>query len=147
MQAGRSNRGGNVAVIAIVAIAALVLIWLTVRWFSGPPRLVQDDGRKTAEGFLLAVREGKVDEAWTGTTAEFKSLMGQEEFRKTVKGSQELLSPTEFEGFESKPRDGLALAEYKFRPLRGSGKVVVLLAPEGNSWKVERVAIDRPSNK
>jgi hypothetical protein len=130
----------------LVPAAALVTAgaagwWLVARLTV--PSIAADEARPIAEAFLAELRTGKpdrIDAAWSGTTAEFKSNQGQEQFRKYVKGQKRLAEPTEFQGSEMTERNGLRVADCRFQAR--TGPVRVLLAREADRWKVERVLVE-----
>jgi hypothetical protein len=106
-----------------------------------------DAGRAIASAFLDEIRQGRVDAAWAGTTAEFKSMLGLEGLRGLVRKNRALREPAEFVAFAPVERDGLKLAEYSFRTAKGkkSAKVVlvkVILAREDGAWKVEWMSLE-----
>ncbi len=108
-----------------------------------------DAGRAIASAFLDEIRQGRVDAAWDGTTAEFKSRLGLEGLRGLVRKNRALREPAEFVAFAPVERDGLKLAEYSFRTAKGKGKksakevlVKVILAREDGAWKVEWMSLE-----
>ena len=107
------------------------------------PTIAADEARPIAEAFLAELRTGKadrIDAAWAGTTAEFKSNQGQEQFRKYVRGQKRLAEPAEFQGSDMAERNGLRVADCRFQAR--TGPVRVLLAWEAERWKVERVLVE-----
>ena len=73
---------------------ALVVLALA---FAGGPGCSQsapeaDAGRAIASAFLDEIRQGRVDAAWAGTTAEFKSMLGLEGLRGLVRKNRALRS-------------------------------------------------------
>lgn len=129
----------------LAASVGVLVVLGVVGWWAfgrgGVPPLADDAARQIADGFLTDVRGGKVDAAWAGTSAEFKSLMGRDAFRTFVKSKKALKAAAEFERSERVERDGLHLVECYYRS-QGSGTVKVILAPEAGTWKVERLIAD-----
>lgn len=109
---------------------------------SVPP---QAEGRAAAEPFLENIRNDKVDAAWESTSAEFKSDMGRENFRRFVKGHPVLKQPLDFSAYEPNQTNGLAFGACDFKTPQSapaSAKVRILVAREDNQWKVERVIVE-----
>ncbi len=102
----------------------------------------EEDGRAIGAAFLDQIREGRVDEAWGGTTSEFKSMLGLEGLRAYVAKHPELASPAEFEGLEEIEQNDLTLAKCRFRAAASGEPITVLLAREAGEWKVERLTPD-----
>lgn len=130
---------GRYAVWGAFAAAVVAAGWWAVARLT-TPTIAADDARPLAETFLAELRTGKtdrIDAAWTGTTAEFKSNQGREQFRRWVKGQKRLSEPAEFRGCDMAERNGLRVADCRFAC--PSGGVRVLLAREDGQWKVERV--------
>ncbi|MBX6311748.1 MAG: hypothetical protein IRY99_02320 [Isosphaeraceae bacterium] len=88
------------------------------------------------------IRDGKIDSAWSGTTAEFKSFMGREQFRAYVRAHRALSEPSEFSAAQAVSRNGLPMTEYIFRPRSGASTIKVLLAREQGQWKPERLTVE-----
>ncbi|WP_165244917.1 hypothetical protein [Paludisphaera soli] len=107
-----------------------------------------DESRAAAERFLGEVREGRFQPAWDGGSTEFKSLMGVETLRDLVKAHPALKSPAEFAESRAIERDGLAQSECVFRAtakVRGkpvTATIKVLVAPDADGWKVERLSVE-----
>jgi hypothetical protein len=110
--------GGGAVVLALVAG------WLLFGT-NAAPALDEAKARDTAAQFLARLRDGKADEAWQSTSAEFKSLQGRDTFRSYVRSKKALKSPAEFRRFEPKPGP-LPLADCVFQPASG-GPIVVTL--------------------
>ena len=139
------KRNGN-AVVGVVAGLAIVgaLIWGAYSLFGGTS-LPTENGLTIAEPFLTAVRTGKEDEALQSTTAEFKSDMGKENFRKFVAKNPILKEELGFANSVPVKMNNLDRYECAFGKKGSSGagaKVRVLLAPEQGKWKVERLIVE-----
>lgn len=102
------------------------------------------DGREITEPFLKQVREGQLDDAWTSTTAEFKSFLGKEEFRRFVTEHAVLKEPLEFTGHELVKTYGLTRNQCGYKPTaaNATAKIRVLLAQEQDKWKVEAIFVE-----
>jgi hypothetical protein len=139
------GRGGGTLVTVLVGLGVLaIVIWLVVVWNRGtaaPP----SDGREIAEPFLESIRGDRVDAAWESTTAEFKSDMGRESFRRFVSQHPTLKDTVEFTGFEVISLKGLSRPQCSFqtKPAQGAPVAIrVLLAREQDAWKVERLIVE-----
>ncbi len=124
------------------ALPALALIALPGCSASGGSAPDPEAGRAVATAFLDEIRGGKVDDAWKGTSAEFKSMLGLEGLRSFVKKNAEAREPSEFIACVPKPANGLPLAECSFRSPKRNKTLKVLLGKEEGTWKVERFAIE-----
>lgn len=103
------------------------------------------DGRNAAEPFLTEIRNSRIDAAWDSTTAEFKSDMGRERFRKLVQSNRIFKEPLEFAGYEPDQTNGITRGACDYRTpadAKVQAKVRVLVAREGDFWKVERLIIE-----
>lgn len=113
---------------------------------SEPPK---DASQQAATRFLAAIQAGKLEDAWQGTSTEFKSLMGLENLRDYIKTHPALKGPTEFTELRRIEREGHVMSECRFH---GSAKVkgkpvpatidVVVGSSEGGEWKVEKLSVE-----
>lgn len=109
----------------------------------GKVSLPDDQGRSIAEGFLAAIRAGKTDEAWQGTTAEFKSLMGRESFLNYVKKQPSLKSEATFQAAKPMENGKMKLVECIFGAEKPKPAVIkVILAAGMEKWQVERLSVE-----
>jgi len=95
------------------------------------------------EPFLQLIRDGRPDEAWESTTAEFKSAEGRESFRERS-GHPALQSDLEFVEYQETEVSGLIRGEARYRTpasVTPAADVSLILAFEGGMWKVEWIAI------
>ena len=105
-------------------------------------------GRAAATQFLDELRAGRLEPAWKGTSAEFKSLMGLENLRDYAKAHPALRSPAEFTESRAVDQGGRALTECRFHAsprVRGKPRpatIKVLLTPGDNRWEVEQLAVE-----
>lgn len=137
------HRGGRSAWPVLLVVVGLVLVaWVGVGWFRGTSAPSEDEGRAIAESFLVNLRGGKIDTAWNGTTAEFKSFMGLDRLRGYVKANRVLKEPCDLLRSQAVTPNGLPMVEYDFRPRSGASTIKVLLAREQSEWKVERLSVE-----
>ncbi|RUL84926.1 hypothetical protein [Tautonia sociabilis] len=108
-----------------------------------------DEGARTAATeFLDEVRAGRLEAAWQGTSAEFKSLMGLENLRDFVRAHPVLGEPAEYAETRALDRGGLDLAECVFlapafpKGAAGGSTITVLVAEGDEGWAVERLTVD-----
>lgn len=138
----RSGRTLLIALVALSLVAAAAAVWF---WLRAPSRPDVDEGRAVADAFLALLREGKADEAWQTTTAEFKSYEGKENFRRRVAKSPSLKLPLQFVSTQSvavgdQPRD-----EYLYQAKNAEDKmstVRVLIGQDMGEWKVDRLTAE-----
>ena len=122
---------------AVLAIAA------AVGWFLSGPATPKDDPSEIAAAFLAELQTGdkaRIDAAWDGTSAEYKSYKGKEEFRKFVLKTREFQLPAETFGRETLDAYGRRMESILFKT--GGKTVRVDLAPNDGKWKVERIAFE-----
>lgn len=135
-------RGGRtVLIVAGVLAVAAFAAFLILRTGSEPaPR--EDEGRPIADLFLANIREGKTDEAWESTTADYKSDQGRDAFHSFIAARPGLKQPADFVRFEEVSVNELTRSKYTYRlqtPLpSGSSEVGVLIANDNGVWKVEQ---------
>ena len=137
-----SSRPGNTRLVAIAVLAAIAGGAYLLYAFFGSSAIPPESGKAVAEPFLEDVRSGKAESAWEGTTAEFKSNLGRENFLKYVESHPLLKEPLEFYSLQTVSINGVPRTECAFgkRGAPGSGpKVRVVLATEQGKLKVERV--------
>jgi hypothetical protein len=131
----------------VAAAAALAGLAAGGWWLLGggrPPTATEAEVRPAAEAFLADLRTGKVDRidaAWAGTTADFKSFHGRDDFRKYVRARPALKAAAEFAGFRMADVNGVRVAECAFASAAGPA-VKVRLAPAESAWKVDHLAVE-----
>lgn len=123
------------------SVGAVILVIAWVLFGSSGSTKLPDKPEAIAEEFLSQIRSGKPDDAWTSTTAEFKSFMGRDRLRDFVKANKILRQPLKFDSRQSKKQETLILEELIFVPESGKPKVIVLLAEEKSAWRVERLYV------
>lgn len=104
----------------------------------------------SASSFLDELRTGRLEPAWEGTSAEFKSLMGLESLRDFVKRHPGLKGQAELKEARLLETDGDRQVECLFQvstPAKGrakaaTSKIKVLTASDGLRWKVEGLSTD-----
>jgi hypothetical protein len=129
----------GLAIVAVI-VAGVVLGWFVLR--RSPPALTPAAAQALATEFLDAVRTGRVDEAWAGTSTDFKSMYGRDRFRQFVRSKPVLASPLECVRCEQKLNSSLPLVECVFRPSRGREQVVVVLQFDQTQWKIGRLSVE-----
>jgi hypothetical protein len=136
------NRAGGTRLLVVLAILGLATVsWLvlwSLRRASAPP----DNGREIAAAFLADIRNHRVDAAWEGTTAEFKSFLGRERLHAFVRSQPVLKADLAFSESQEREANGIRLLAYTFRAASPAAAVQVLLAKEQGHWKVERVTVE-----
>lgn len=128
--------------VAIITGLASVGAW----WYlSRSPALPSNQGQVIVEEFFGQLRQGKTDQAWQATAADFKSYLGREAFRAYVGKNPELKLPLQFQHHD--PSTVTPLPEYVYQTAPNSAKakaprtVKVRLVQEADQWKVESLAI------
>jgi hypothetical protein len=145
--APRRRRGSTrvVIVAAVAAVALGTLGYVGYRWMRQSPAATEDFG-DVADTFLQQVRSGRVDDAWQSTTAEFKSAMGKETFRRFVKTNPALSAPAERTGFQNVTANRIRFGEYTYRATPNKpadqAKIRVWIAREQGEWRVDRVFVE-----
>ena len=107
---------------------------------------VDELGRTAASGFLDELRDGQIEPAWEGASAEFKSLMGLESLRDFVATHPALRAPAEYA--ESRPSEQGGMTEYVFEatpPSAGAsapGTIKVLVSEGADGCEVEHLSVE-----
>lgn len=138
----RTGRTALIVLAAMLLLAAAGAAWFVL---SEPGRPSVDQGMAVADAFLALLRDGKADEAWQSTTAEFKSFEGKENFHARVAKSPSLKLPLKFVSTQpvavgDRPRD-----EFLYQAKNDQNKmstVRVLIGRENGEWKVDRLTAD-----
>lgn len=140
-------RGQRHGILLIVIWSGIALALFAAGCSGGGPGQAppEAEGRAVAEPFLAEIRGGKFDAAWESTTAEFKSDMGRETFRRFARSKTALKEPLEYTGFEPDATNGITRGACDFRTptaARVQAKVRILVARENDQWKVERLIVE-----
>ncbi len=137
----RSGRTLLIVVAVVLLVAATVGVWF---WMSTPARPAVDAGKAVGDAFLGAVRDGKPDDAWQSTTAEFKSAEGKETFRRRAKATPNFKLPLVFVSTQTVAVGDQPREEYLYQAPRDGKMATVrlLIGQEGGEWKVDRVTAD-----
>lgn len=129
-------------VVGVLAVAALaVAAWLAVWWLRGSDA-APEEAPAVASSFLDEIRGDRIDSAWAGTTAEFKSFMGRERLHRFVRDHPSLRETAEASGFQMVSINGLSMAECIYRPGAGTSRIRILVREEAGQWKVERLEVE-----
>lgn len=126
------------AVIGVVVLVVVVVFYRNTH----PSTLSVNEGLPLAEQFLELIRQGKPDEAWAVTSAEFKSIMGKESFRALVKAKPALRGPAKFQTLRPVEKSELNLAAMVFKPEKGTQQIVVTLGCSAGKWQVEALSFE-----
>jgi len=138
----RRDRTGGTRLLVVLTVLGLAIVSLLATWSlrrgSAPP----DNGREIAAAFLDDLRNNRVDAAWAGTTAEFKSFLGRERLQAFVRSHPVLGAPVEFSDSQELEANGIRLMAYTFCAPSSPAAIRVLLAKEQGQWKVERLTVE-----
>lgn len=134
----RDGRTTLIVLVAVLILAAGAAVWF---WTSGTVLPGVGQGKPVADAFMALMREGKADEAWQSTTADFKSFEGKETFRRRAAKAPVFKQPSDFISVQTvevgnQPRD-----EFLYRSKDGK-TARILVADENGAWKVDRVTTD-----
>ena len=138
------DRPGQLPFLRCLAAAAL----LAAAGCGQAPAPGGDRGKEFSTGFLDELRTGKIEDAWRGTTSEFKSLMGLHSLKDLVKRHPVLKAPAEYAESRPAEQNGRKLAEHVFRgttKVRGKpveSTIKVLLGADSGDLKVEKLSIE-----
>jgi hypothetical protein len=138
------SRAGRSLILALVVLIVMAVAgyWFANWLFSGPAPPARN-GRDVSEPFLAAIRDGRADEAWESTTAEFKSAEGRESFRERARHPA-LQHELDFVSYNETEVSGLTRGEALYRTppdVAPAAEVSLLLAAEHGTWKIEWIAI------
>ena len=144
----RSGKTQTAVIAGVVLVAALG--WIIYHWVGGSSAPTPEKAVSIAEPFLSEIRNGQVDAAWESTGAEFKSLMGKEEFKKFVKEQPILKDQLQLGNVQQVTINKMQCLQCAFHKPSAEGnklenklKVRVLIAQEPSGpWKVGRLIVD-----
>jgi hypothetical protein len=128
--------------VAIVGVLGIIVSGWYFLVRDPTPKLTQQDAKDIATDFLNTLRAGRVDEAWAGTSNDFKSMSGREAFRRYARTHPVLKEPLEYVSCDFLTDSPLKMAECTFRSSSGPAKIKVVLHPEGGQWKVGKLAVE-----
>jgi hypothetical protein len=130
---------------AILGLLVLLGIGLWLLLPSGTPQ-PGAEGKEIAMAFLEQVRLGKTAEAWTGSSAEFKSYMGKDTLRDFAKKTPALREKLDFVSMETTKINGLDRKIFSFRAPKSLKQIKVTLAPYPGSnplnFRVEHIEVE-----
>jgi len=138
----RTRSPGGWVLLALVLVAVTAAIGLVAFSLFQRAMAPPDDGQQIAAAFLDDLRSNRIDAAWAGTTAEFKSFMGRDRLNAYFRSHPILKMPAEFSEFREHEANGIPLMVYTFRVTSASAAIQVLLAREQGQWKVERLTVE-----
>jgi hypothetical protein len=124
------RRGARMA----TGIACWLLLSMVCGCGGSPP--APDASRQIGETFLKLIQDGKAQDAWQSTTAEFKSARGKEAFVRDVRGDKGLKSAMSFVSQQTVKVQDQDRIELLFRAADNSD-VRLVLGPEQGVWKVD----------
>lgn len=105
------------------------------------PPAAGDDQPATA--FLKQIQSGQTEAAWSGTSTEFKSFMGQAEFAQYVRKHPPLKATAEFRELVAKTDQEPPLTVCTYRTAGAKpATITVTLCWEDGVWKVGKLAVD-----
>lgn len=122
------------ALLAGVVVVSFMGIWLWSRPAAQPS---VDAGRAVVEEFLKQIREGHPDQAWEGTTAEFKSAQGKESFVRKLQPLTFLTEPLNFVSTATIKIGDQSRSEYLYQASKGESLRIVV-SRESGEWRVDR---------
>lgn len=120
--------------LASVVVVSIIGIWVWSRPAAQPS---VDAGRAVVEEFLKQIREGRPDQAWDGTTAEFKSAQGKESFVRKLQPLTFLAEPLTFVSAETIRIGDQSRSEYLYQAAKGESLRIVV-SRENGEWRVDR---------
>jgi len=128
--------------LATGVILGIVIVVSLVLWRWREPPVPSQAPQTVAADFVEELRTNRIDTAWAGTTAEFKSFLGRERLRDFVLSKAILRQPLEFSGVEQQAINGISFMACTFHSPHKSDLVRVLLANDSGQWKVERLLVE-----
>ena len=134
----RAGSSRLILLIAILMVVSIAAFWL---WKQFPAQQTVEEGQEVAEEFLASLKDGKVDEVWESTTAEFKSAQGKESFVRKVKPIKFLKEPLDFVSVQTVLIGDQSRREFLYRAEKG-GTVRIVVGHESGVWKVDRWTLE-----
>ena len=101
-----------------------------------------DNQEKTiSDVFLKLISAGKTEDAWNGTSVEFKSFMGKAQFQSTVGANPFLKKEVTFDKAE-KDEKSKALIYCFYKEAKSKKTVVVIVGPDKDALRVQGMKIE-----
>lgn len=101
-----------------------------------------DNQEKTiSDVFLKLISAGKTEDAWNGTSVEFKSFMGKAQFQSTVGANPFLKKEVTFDKAE-KDEKSKSLTYCFYKEAKSKKTVVVIVGPDQDALRVQGMKIE-----
>ena len=101
-----------------------------------------DSQEKTiSDVFLKLISAGKTEDAWNGTSVEFKSYMGKAQFQSTVGANPFLKKEVTFDKAE-KDEKSKSLTYCFYKEAKSKKTVVVIVGPDQDALRVQGMKIE-----
>ncbi|MGD9647205.1 MAG: hypothetical protein AB7U73_15950 [Pirellulales bacterium] len=123
----------------VIGIAIGLIVWM---FWSPATQPSVDVGKQVAEEFLQNVRDGRSDQAWQSTTAEFKSALGREKFLQYVKERPYFKKPLSFVSTQTVKLHDQSRSEIVYRTADSKATIRLLVGAESGGWHVDRMVVD-----
>jgi hypothetical protein len=125
-----------------IARALLFLLLITNLFACGNKEPEGDSNEKTiSDSFLKLVAAGKTEDAWNGTTAEFKSYMGKAQFQSIVAANPFLKKEVTFEKAE-KDEKTKVLTYCSYKESKSKKTFIVIVGPDPDALRVQGMKIE-----
>ena len=125
-----------------IARAILFLLLITNLFACGNKAPEGDSQEKTiSDSFLKLVSAGKTEEAWNGTSAEFKSYMGKAQFQSIVIANPFLKKEVTFEKAE-KDEKTKVLTYCSYKESKSKKTFIVIVGPDPDALRVQGMKIE-----
>src|SRR5262245_7471665 len=102
---------------------------------------LEQAARVVAEAFLMDLCDGKVDAAYTQTTAAFKTRLTLQELKDLVEKNPTFKKRSNSWVFAQNPTPDLVVFQGTINSPQGSVNCTIHVVKEGNVWKVDRFSI------
>jgi len=122
--------------------AFLLMLLITNLSACGNKSTEGDSNEKTiSDSFLKLVAAGKTEEAWNGTSAEFKSYMGKAQFQSIVAANPFLKKEVTFEKAE-KDEKTKVLTYCSYKESKSKKTFIVIVGPDSDALRVQGMKIE-----
>ena len=122
--------------------AFLLMLLITNLSACGNKSTEGDSNEKTiSDSFLKLVAAGKTEEAWNGTSAEFKSYMGKAQFQSIVAANPFLKKEVTFEKAE-KDEKTKVLTYCSYKESKSKKTFIVIVGPDSDTLRVQGMKIE-----